>query len=128
MKTNLFGANALRPCIALLIGLLTVAPACTQKSANAQETASASPKVAQSVDRPEDLVRAEIVDGRVRLIAKTDELGWPERTHFVEGLTGRCVGLFVGDIGQDTCPYLCMAAWSSSPTESSTRVKAPCST
>ena len=108
MKTNLFGANALRPCIALLIGLLTVAPACTQKSANAQETASASPKVAQSVDRPEDLVRAEIVDGRVRLIAKTDELGWPERTHFVEGLTGRCVGLFVGDIGQDTCPYLCM--------------------
>ena len=108
MKTNLFGANALRPCIALLIGLLTVAPACTQKSANAQETASASPKVAQSVDRPEDLVRAEIVDGRVRLIAKTDELGWPERTQFVEGLTGRCVGLFVGDIGQDTCPYLCM--------------------
>lgn len=108
MKTNLFGANALRPCIALLIGLLTVAPACTRKSANAQETASAAPKVSQSVDRPEDPVRAEIVDGRVRLIAKTDELGWPERTQFVEGLTGRCVGLFVGDIGQDTNPFLCM--------------------
>jgi len=103
MKTSL---------LTLLLGLLTVAPACAQKSANAEETAGASadtkPQIAQSVDRQEDPIRAEIVDGRVRLTAKTNELYWPTPTHFVQGLEGRCVGLFVGDIGQDTCPFLCM--------------------
>ena len=99
--------------LALFLGLLIIAStACTRKSANAQETAGASAdttqQIAQSVDRQEDPVRAEIVDGRVRLTDKTNDLGWPERTQFVEGLTGRCVGLFVGDIGQDTCPFLCM--------------------
>ncbi len=99
--------------LALFLGLLIIAStACTRKSANAQETVGASAdttqQIAQSVDRQEDPVRAEIVDGRVRLTDKTNDLGWPERTQFVEGLTGRCVGLFVGDIGQDTNPFLCM--------------------
>ena len=97
--------------LALFLGLLTIAPACARKSANAQETASTSAdttqQIAQAVDRQEDPIRAEIVDGRVRLTAKKN-LDWPTPSHFVEGLTGRCVGLFVGDIGQDTCPFLCM--------------------
>ena len=74
--TNLFRANALRPTIALLFALLTIAPACARKSANAQETAGASAdttqQIAQAVDRQEDPIRAEIVDGRVRLTAKED--------------------------------------------------------
>ena len=109
--TNLFRANALRPTIALLLALLTIAPACARKSANAQETAGASAdttqQIAQAVDRQEDPIRAEIVDGRVRLTAKKN-LDWPTPSHFVEGLQGRCVGLFVGDIGQSTNPFLCM--------------------
>ena len=82
--------------LALLFSLLIIGgTSCTQKQAKAENAPladDATPKVSQSVDRPEDPVRAEIVDGRVRLTAKTDELGWPERTQFVEGLTGRCVG------------------------------------
>ena len=106
MKTKTFPLT-----LALLFGLLTVAPACARKSANAQETAGASAdstqQIAQAVDRQEDPIRAEIVDGRVRLTAKKN-LDWLTPSHFVEGLTGRCVGLFVGDIGQNTCPFLCM--------------------
>ena len=106
MKTKTFPLT-----LALLFGLLTVAPACARKSANAQETAGASAdstqQIAQAVDRQEDPIRAEIVDGRVRLTAKKN-LDWLTPSHFVEGLTGRCVGLFVGDIGQDICPFLCM--------------------
>ena len=98
--------------LTLILGLLIIAStACTRKSANAQETADASAdttqQIAQAVDRQEDPIRAEIVDGHVRLTAKKN-LDWPTPSHFVEGLTGRCVGLFVGDIGQDTCPFLCM--------------------
>ena len=106
MKTKTFPLT-----LALLFGLLTVAPACARKSANAQETAGASAdstqQIAQAVDRQEDPIRAEIVDGRVRLTAKKN-LDWLTPSHFAEGLTGRCVGLFVGDIGQNTCPFLCM--------------------
>ena len=109
MKTiNFFRANTLRLALALLIGLLTIAPAAhAQKSANTPKTAAAKSQIAQSINRQEDPIRAEIIDGRVRLTAKKD-LDWPTPSHFVEGLQGRCVGLFVGDIGQETNPFLCM--------------------
>ena len=91
----------------LLILLIAIAAGWTTAATDARAQ-TPRPKISPSVDRPGDSVRAELQNGRVRLIAKKD-LGWPSgRIHFVEGLEGRCVGLFVGNIGLDTDPFLCM--------------------
>lgn len=61
----------------------------------------------------ENGISAKIENGKVSLIFETEKLPqWAEirsnETYSVEGIEGQCVGLFVGDIGQDTYPVVCL--------------------
>ena len=60
----------------------------------------------QSVDRPNDLLRAEIRNGRPIVIVKQAVQALNDGPHPVERISGRCVGLHLGII--EGTPYLFM--------------------
>ena len=53
----------------------------------------------RSVDRPDDNLRAEIIDGRPVIFVKEDVQALENGPHPVERITGRCVGLYLSRIG-----------------------------
>ncbi len=60
----------------------------------------------QSVDRPDDLLRAEIRNGRPIVIVKQAVQALNDGPHPIERISGRCVGLHLGII--EGTPYLFM--------------------
>ena len=60
----------------------------------------------QSVDRPNDLLRAEIRNGRPIVIVKQAVQALDDGPHPVERISGRCIGLHLGII--EGTPYLFM--------------------
>ena len=65
-------------------------------------------RLPQSVECPEDPITARIAQGRVFLDVQKPFGAVENRTYVLEGITGRCVGLFAGEIGSDKLFFLCL--------------------
>ncbi len=65
-------------------------------------------RLPQSVECPEDPITARIAQGRVFLDVQKPFGAVENRTYVLEGITGRCVGLFAGEIGRDKLFFLCL--------------------
>ena len=62
----------------------------------------------QETNRPDDNLSAFIRNGRVMVSVKQAAGSRNDGIYAIEGINGKCIGLFTGDIGQDTNPFLCM--------------------
>ena len=65
-------------------------------------------RLPQSVECPKDPITARIAQGRVFLDVQKPFGAVENRTYVLEGITGRCVGLFAGEIGRDKLFLLCL--------------------
>ena len=65
-------------------------------------------RLPQSVECPGYPITARIAQGRVFLDVQKPFGAVENRTYVLEGITGRCVGLFAGEIGSDKLPFLCL--------------------
>lgn len=93
-------------------GSLIVPAALSESSRSIQDITEPLPEssLAQEVDRPQDNFSAVIQrNGQVLFLVKEAVGSLGDLAYPVQGINGRCVGLFTGDIGQDTNPFLCMA-------------------
>ena len=62
----------------------------------------------QETNRPDDNLSAFIRNGRVMVSVKQAAGSRNDGIYAIEGINGKCIGLFTGDIGQETNPFLCM--------------------
>ena len=62
----------------------------------------------RSVECPGYPIMARIAQGRVFLDVQESFGAVEDRAYTLEGITGRCIGLFAGEIGSDKLPFLCL--------------------
>ena len=62
----------------------------------------------RSVECPGYPIMARIAQGRVFLDVQESFGAVEDRAYALEGITGRCIGLFAGEIGSDKLPFLCL--------------------
>lgn len=99
------------PALSIADGTLMVHGLITESSRTINDITPPLPKsvLPAEVDRPDDTISAFISrSGQVNLYVKQAAGALTDGVHTVEGISGRCIGLFTGDIGQNINPFLCM--------------------